>query len=146
MQIPTEEQWEDYLEDLDTEYSHRVFAGKSNDEMQIAFEENVLERTSDLRWMPKVPFQYYMLGFKQFIETRAEQCDDSSDAASCFIELVESALKNVPDYILPIFDQVMTTVKYIAENQGRFDADLDIYGDFNEIHEKIKKLAAFLVG
>jgi hypothetical protein len=141
MQIPTEEQWGDYKDELDEEYAHRMFAGKSNDEMQVAFEENVLARTEDFRYMPRTPFRYYMLEFKQFIESCKEDYDDRSDAASCFICLVEDAFKCGPDDILPILDQVLPTVKYIAENQRWFDADIDIYGDFKEIYQNILRLA-----
>jgi hypothetical protein len=140
MPVPTEEEWGDYKADLDANAAHRQFAGKSNDDVQIEFERNVIERTDELRWMPKVPFQYYMLGFKQFIESRAEQCDDRSDAASCFIRLVEEKLENIPVFILPILDQLMPTVKYVAENQNRFDADKSIYGNFFEIYENIVNL------
>lgn len=141
MPIPSEEEWGGYKADLDTEYAHRLFAGKTNDDMQTAFEENVIERTDELRWMPKMPFQYYMLGFKQFIENRAENCDDRSDAASCFIRLVAEKLKNTPDFILPILDQLLPTVEYIVENQSPFDAEVSIYGNFSEIHKNILKLA-----
>jgi len=140
MPIPTEEQWGNYKDDLDEEYAHRMFAGKSNDEVQVLFEQNVIERSEDLRWMPKMPFQYYMLGFKQFIENRADHCDDRSDAASCFIRLVEEKLKNAPDSILPIIDHVMPAVEFVIRNQSRFDADIRVYGKFSEIYDNILKL------
>ncbi len=141
MPVPTEAQWENYKNDLDACYAHSIFAGKSNDDVQIVFEQNVIERTDELRWMPRVPFQYYMLGFKQFIETRAEHCDDRSDAASCFIRLVAEKLDNTPDFIAPILDRLMPTVEYVVLNQDRFDADISIYGNFFEIYENILKLA-----
>lgn len=140
MPVPTEEEWGSYKTDLDAGYVYSVFAGKSNDDVQIDFEQNVIEKTDELRWMPIVPFQYYMLGLRQFIETRAQDFDDRSDAASCFIRLVEEKLKDAPDFIFPIIDELMPTVKYVAENQSRFDADKSIYGDFIEIYENILKL------
>lgn len=44
MQIPTEEQRGDYTADLDAEYAHRIFAGKSNNVVQVNFEQNVIEK------------------------------------------------------------------------------------------------------
>jgi len=44
--------------DLDQEWAHRKFAGKSNDEMQQYFRNNLVETASDLRFMPEMPFRY----------------------------------------------------------------------------------------
>jgi hypothetical protein len=41
--VPTEQDWGNYRDDLDQEYSHRIFAGRTNEEMQIRFHENILE-------------------------------------------------------------------------------------------------------
>jgi hypothetical protein len=40
--IPTEDEWEDYSEDLDAKYAHDMFIGKSNEEMQLQFKNHAL--------------------------------------------------------------------------------------------------------
>lgn len=91
--------------------------------------------------MPEIPFRYYMLSFKnylagpQFLETY-EACD----AASCFLGLVLDKLDNSFDDIAPILSEIMPTVEYVAKNQVLFDADVEIYGDFNEKLSEIKQM------
>jgi hypothetical protein len=67
MPIPTEADWGNYQADLDQNYAHKMFAGRTNQEMLPHFKRNVIERTADLQWMPEVPFRYYMLGFRDFV-------------------------------------------------------------------------------
>ena len=52
MRVPTEAEWGNYQADLDQEYAHKMFAGRSNQEMIPHFRRNVIERTDELRWMP----------------------------------------------------------------------------------------------
>jgi hypothetical protein len=98
--VPTEDDWGDYKSDLDQNHAHSVFAGHTNAEMQPFFRRNPLAMTDDLRWMPDVPFRYYILGFRDFIT--ADQFDflDGSDAANCFLGLVLEKLENDPRFIV----------------------------------------------
>lgn len=68
MPVPTEADWGDYQADLDQNYAHGLFAGRTNEEMQPHFQRDVIERTDELRWMPEVPFRYYMLGFRDLVK------------------------------------------------------------------------------
>ena len=146
-QVPTEEDWGNYQADPDQEYSHGIFAGRTNEEMLTAFRDNVIERTEDLRWMPGVPFQYYMIGFKDFIKTGdfGHPCD-AANSASCFIRLVLETLEAQPDHILRIMPDLFPTVDYVANHQAEYEADENIYGSFLEICKQIKSLYAALGG
>jgi hypothetical protein len=140
--IPAEADWGDYQADLDQEWAHRLFVGKSNDEMQQHFRNNPIEATSDLRFMPEIPFRYYMLGFRDCVMAGGfEPCDDS-DAASCFIRLVAQKLETQPRYIVPIMPELLPAVEHVAHNQAAFDADESIYGNFLEILKQIQTLYA----
>ncbi len=143
MNIPTEQDWENYWDDLDAKWAHKVFAGKSNDEVQVAFRNCVIEKMSDLWFMPIKPFQYYMYGFKQFIDKgKFDDEFDASDAVSCFINLVANVLEEKPGYIKPILNDLMPTLEHISENQLEYGADIDIYGHFPVKLDRIKALAA----
>ena len=93
--------------------------------------------TDDLRWMPRIPFQYYMIGFKDFVASRNFEPSDASDSANCFIGLVLEKLENHPDHILAIMPELMPTVEYVANHQAEFEADENIYGSFLELYKQI---------
>ena len=93
--IPTKADWGDYRSDLDQEWAHGKFAGKSNEEMQPYFREIPIEAAGDLRFMPEIPFRYYMLGFRDRVMSGAFETYDS-DAASCFLHLVVEKLESKP--------------------------------------------------
>jgi hypothetical protein len=130
--IPSEEDWGDYRSDLDWEYAHRQFAGRTNAEMLPHFRENVLMRSEDVSNMPEIPFRYYVLGFRDFVAARDFEEPDGSDAASCFLNLVLRKLQIQPDILLPIMPELVPTLRFVAENQALYGADESIYGSFRE--------------
>ncbi len=141
LKIPNKTDWGNYSDNLDTLYAYKKFGGKTNKEMQKYFKVNVVERAFEIRSMPLKPFQYYMLGLKEHIDSEDFGQFEESSATSCFIELVLDTLKEKPEYINPILDQLLSTLNYIAENQEYYEADIDIYGDFREKLKNIKLLA-----
>lgn len=52
MQIPSREDWGDFEDDLDARYAFKVFFGKSISEAVPLIQENPIERTDELRFMP----------------------------------------------------------------------------------------------
>jgi hypothetical protein len=142
LSIPTEADWGDYRSDLDQEWAHGKFAGKSNDEMQQYFREMPIEAASDLRFMPEIPFRYYILGFRDCIMSGGFEPCNNSDAASCFLHLVTEKLETQPRCILPTMPELIPAVEHIAHNQATFDADESIYGNFLETLKQIRVLYA----
>ena len=141
MAVPTEKDWGDYQSDLDQESAHDLFAGRTNEEMQPHFRANVIEITDELRFMPEIPFRYYMIGFRDFLMSGDFKHLEGSDAASCFLRLVLQKLEENPHCISPIMPDLIGTVDHIAQNQSSFDADESIYGDFMQLAERIHELA-----
>ncbi len=140
MPVPTEAEWGDYQADLDQKYAHDLFAGHTNEEMQPHFYRNVIERTDELRWMPEVPFRYYMLGFRDFVMAGKFSHLEGSDAASCFLSLIEEKLESHPGHILPIMPELLSAIRHVGQNQTSFDADENIYGKFQEKLEQIEAM------
>ena len=132
LSVPTEEEWGDYKSDLDQKHAHSVFAGRTNEQMQRFFRENPIALTDDLRWMPEVPFRYYMLGFRDCVMAKQFGLLDASDAASCFLGLVLEKLEKHPRHIVPIMSDLLPAAEYVARNQKLFDAEESIYGNFLE--------------
>ena len=138
--IPTESDWGDYRGDLDQQWAHDQYCGRSNEEMQKYFRNSPIEAASDLQFMPEIPFRYYMLGYRDFVISRNFDFLDSSDAASCFLNLVMHKLEREPRYIVPIMPELLSALKYVADNQAEFQADEKIYGNFAEKFERINSL------
>jgi hypothetical protein len=65
--IPTVSDWGNYHADLDENWAHDQYCGRSNEEMQRYIRNSPIEAASDLRFMPDVPFRYYMLGYRDFV-------------------------------------------------------------------------------
>ena len=141
-QIPSEQDWGDYKNDLDQEYAHRIFFGKSLEEVGPVFEHGVIERVDELRFMPLIPFRYYVRALSNYVMSKQILAnEDSPDTASCFLNLVTEKLREAPDFILPVIEDLMAAVEYVAANQTLFDADVSIYGDFTEKLAEIKILS-----
>jgi hypothetical protein len=140
--IPSTDDWGDYESDVDIKSAHRIFFGKTNQEVQEDFYRCVIERADELKFLPLIPFKYYMVGFKYFIEAGNFMMFEAADAASCFMKLVESKLQTQPEYIMPIINQLLPTVEYVGLNQDKFEASPDIYGCFSDNLIRINGLVA----
>lgn len=141
IRVPTEAEWGDYEADLDQKYAHKMFAGRTNQEMLPHFRRNVIERASELQWMPVAPFRYYMLGFRDFVMAGEFDPTWAPDAASCFIGLVLRKLEKQPGYILAIIPQLLPAVRHVAMNQASYGATESIYGSFQEKLRRIEALS-----
>lgn len=137
--IPSKGDWGD-LSDNDVLEAFEHFSGKSNNELQISFKNNVIQRCSNLRWMPIQPFKYYILGLKQYIESEDYGVFDLPDAASCFIELVEEKAISNESEMKATYPKIRGFIEHLVENQDKYEADEDIYGDFKEKADNIAAL------
>jgi len=140
--LPTDADWGDYKSDLDQNHAYTVFAKRTNEEMQPFFRRNPLGLTDDLRWMPDVPFRYYILGFRDAVMANQFDLHSGADAASCFLGLVLEKLERQPRLVVPVMPELLTAVEYVARNQRLFDADEAIYGNFLEKLSQIQTLYA----
>jgi len=138
--VPTESDWENYQDDVDQKWAHDHYLARTNEQMQGHFRNNPIEAADELRFMPEVPFRYYILGFRDCIGGGKFDSFDVSDAANCFLGLVLQKLEQQPRYIIPIMTELLATAEYIAANQSALDADEDIYGKFTEKLNRIRSL------
>lgn len=136
-EIPLEKDWGEVGEDLDIKYAHGVFFGRSSSEAEKLFQDNVIERCGDLGYMPLVPFQYYILSYRDYIVSGRFDDFNKPDAVSCFIDLVHSKMRDQPQYVAPIFDELRSVLEMIVIDQSSYEADVDIYGDFKKTFEEI---------
>jgi len=144
--VPTDADWKEAadadqtLEGLDVAHAYRTCFGRTNQEMQQRFHESVHGTAEDLCYIPRIPFQYYILGFKDFVRAAVPPYAELSDAASWFFAIVLRKLQEQPLFILPVMPDLMPTIIHISENQQQYDADVDIYGDFRGKRDSIEAL------
>jgi len=147
IKIPTERNW-DWDEPCsyyhgDIDYARAQFSGRSIEEMIPRFIQLPLAATEDLYYMPKTPFQYYVMAFKKvFMSDECRQLlieeGQAPDAASTFLHLLKSKFREYPEHIAPVMPELLPVAEFVAANQAIFEADLDIYGSFPELLNEIK--------
>jgi len=143
MRVPSEAEWGDHQGDLDQDYAHKRFAGRTNQEMVPHFRRKLIESTGELRWMPEIPFRYYMLGFRDLVTAGGFEDLGASDAASCFLGLVLEKLEAQPDYIQPIMPELFPALRHLAQNQALSGAAKSIYGSF---YNKVAQIESLCYG
>ncbi|HYJ41234.1 MAG TPA: hypothetical protein VEW08_10600 [Steroidobacteraceae bacterium] len=139
VKIPGNEEWSGYKDDLDARHAHGLWFGKSLDDMQPLFSGGrSIERGSELLFMPRRAFQFYVFAFAQYVMSEAAIGDP--DGASCFLNYLTAREKRDPGSVAAIFSRLEQTIDFVAASQARFDASHDIYGDFTEKAEDFRKL------
>lgn len=139
---PSLEEWGPETGDLDESYARQIFFGKSVEQTFPLFARNVIERASELRFMPATCFRYYMLAYRDYLLLDSTlQSDMAPDAASCFLGLVLEKLVCEPTAILPLMPEILPTVRHLELHQDDYEADREIYGNFNEKLREIERLA-----
>lgn len=134
-------EWGPESDDLDESYARRVFFGKSVEETFPLFARNVIERASELRFMPIACFQFYMRAYRDYLLLESTLSNDMApDAASCFIGLVSEKLEREPETVLPLMPELLPTLRHLALHQSEYDADIDIYGNFADKVAEIEGL------
>jgi hypothetical protein len=122
--------WHSEPWDLDLEYAFTHFNGKTIEESVPLFMENALYYQEDLMWMPHRVFDYYVHAYLAYLLSSASAND--SDGASCFIGLIEFKLQWRPADIQPPWIEIRAVLEHLAANQSFFDANVEIYGSFQQ--------------
>lgn len=140
--IPNERDWLPIGPDseLDEGYAYKNFFGKSFQQAVAQFEENALFYYEDLMYMPKIPFLFYLQAYIQYL--KSDNSTGDSDAASCFLALMESKAKEYFNDFDGRFQNYINDINYVVDNQKRFDADIDIYDSFQKRRDYILKIFA----
>ncbi|WP_266125940.1 hypothetical protein [Acinetobacter bereziniae] len=142
--IPTISDWGEIDPiDYDAQYTFDKYMDKSLNDMMEMLHSSLMERAFELQYMPDKVFNYYILGLKKYIEVTALN-DDTSSAVSIFFNLIEERVRKEPNVIKDVYPELKPILYHIANNQEKFDADVDIYGKFmdkyNFIESEMSKL------
>lgn len=141
MKIPTSSDWgEINHDDLDADYAHKQFFGKSFDEAVAMFQRNALHYQEDLQSMPAAAFNFYAPALVKYITS--PQAAGDSDGASSFLHMVSWMLKTQRNIISQKTEQLLLgTAEQISRNQAFYEADIHIYGEFPELYAEIQNHA-----
>lgn len=126
--------------ELDDGYAYKNFFGRSLQQAVNQFEENAIFYQEDLMYMPKVPFLFYLQAYIKYL--RSEKSVGDSDGASCFLGLIEFKVKEDWNDFDGRFQNYISDINFVADNQEKYDADIDIYGSFTIKRETILKIVA----
>ena len=133
--VPPEADWRSEPWDLDIPYAYKHFAGKLFEEAVELFKENAIRYQEDVMFMPRACFPYYAKAYMAYLmsETSAED----SDGASCFFGLADVRADDIKSDRNLVTD-FTRCLDHLAERQGFYDADIDIYGSFSERAKQAK--------
>jgi len=138
MSVPGRTEWLGYEADLDSKWAHGLYFGKKTSEVLEHFEGGLgIERASELAFLPRKVFQYYVFAFVEYLRSPAAAGD--SDAASPFLHLLLERERQDPGSVAEIYAELDPHVEFVAAHQEYFDADRDIYGDFTQHAAAIRK-------
>ena len=140
MNIPNKHEWGAIEKNnLDAEWAYKQFSGKSLYEAEKMFRENALYYQEDLISMPPIVFNFYAPVFAKYIVS--DYAESDSDGASSFLELIIVLLeRNRTLAKLGTMNQLMNAAKRVSQKQDYYDADIDIYGKFSDLYNKILQL------
>lgn len=137
--IPGTKEWAGYEADLDARYARKLYFGKQISEVVGYFAGGrCIERSSELLYMPRGAFQYYIFAFVEYI--RSEEAEGDSDAASVFLRLISGREKKDPGSVRAIYRELRADVEFVAANQAYYDASPHIYGSFTELGSQVRDL------
>ena len=131
MEIPSKDDWEEAWTGLDEACAFRNFSGKSLTEAHALFVQSAVTYQEDLVWMPEKPFKYYVRAYIHYVSSQQSRGD--SDAANCFLGLIETRLRDHPEWMDETWDRIDSVLRRIADQQEEFyDASPHMYGDFSK--------------
>jgi hypothetical protein len=137
--IPGHAEWAGYEADLDVKYAHKLFFGKSIAEVQQYFGDvRSIERADELLFMPRRAFQYYVFAFAEFLLSAKAAGD--SDSASPFLRLLVAREQRDPGSVAQVYPRLASAVEHVAAHQDHYDADINIYGNFQDHAAQLKAL------
>jgi hypothetical protein len=127
--------------DLDAAWAFKQFSGKSFEEAEALFQSNALYYQEDLQSMPAAAFNFYAPALAKYLTS--ERAAGDSDGASSFLHTMVWMFKTRRNIITPETEQLLVSAAdHVARNQGFYDADVSIYGQFSSLYSEILSLAS----
>jgi hypothetical protein len=128
-------------ENLDAVTAHEHFNGLTAVEAENLFKLRGSYYEEDLWSMPQEAFEFYLPAFIAYLQSSNSSSD--ADSASAFIQLIKYFLEHQPSHLKENSTLIKNALLHISQNQKKYEATPDIYGNFhNAIGKIIKHLNA----
>ena len=136
-EIPQQIHWEHNLYGLDEEGAYRNLFGKSKEEAYELILERTFSYQEDVSYTYGYTFEYYVEPYLDYL--LSDDSKEDSDAANCFLGLIEIKLSYNIEDLLPHKNYIEIVLDFVSKEQfSKFDADKNIYGLFREKVEILK--------
>ena len=157
LKIPSQSDWTGYEQDLDLQDFYKLVYGKKVDDIYYYFKNGVhISRSYELFRSNRKVFQYYIYAFALYLETIGKYDIDAQDG---FLRLLLNREEKDPgsvcqiyhnQYNIQIVDEdfdkksitlsLESTVRNIENRLDKGVIDREIYSDFPELINNVKKL------
>jgi len=142
MSLPTRQEI-NLQDDLDGRAACRNFLGKTLEQAEALFRENLLHYQEDLMWMGPAAFRFYVRAALRYAQSEAAAGD--SAIASSLAMIFEFRLEHEAAELVPIAGQLAEICGYFVEHCERFDLEPEIFGDvrarFQKLHQTFFKMS-----
>ncbi len=133
---PAAELWGDPGDDWDLRDAMELFLGKTNDDVTPLLAHNYTIRALDLALMPDPVFNYYCLGFADFLFREQPHQDDFGFLLGCFLCATEERLefwRTQPTLLQQLADKLAAseTIEEIKE---------ELTEELNHLRQKVQGL------
>lgn len=126
--IPTEEDWQGYQDEMDARYTYDILFGKTLQQAMPVFQQSCYERIWELRFLPVTVFQYYILAVRDYFIEGYYTPKDSDYIVDAYFSLVQLQLDQYPERILPVMEELLPSLHFIADHVATFNINEEIYG------------------
>jgi len=157
LKVPNQSDWIGYEKDLDLQDFYRLVYGKQVEDIYYYFKEGAyISRSDELLYSNRNIFQYYIYAFALYLETIGKYDIDAQDG---FLRLLLNREEKDPgsvcqiyhnQYNIQIVDEdfdkksitlsLESTVRNIENRLDKGVIDREIYSDFPELINNVKKL------
>lgn len=134
---PTSQNWNVNINSLDESWAYNELNGLQEEKAIKIIDVNPSTYIEMLEYVPRVPFVFYLNILAEYLLT--EQAKDNFGAASGFFDLLLRKVRKTPSYFENIQEELSIVIDKVSLNQGFYDADIEIFGDFKIQADEIKQ-------
>lgn len=136
-ELPSRSDWGDLAGDFDAQDAFKKFNGLSKQEAKRLFGDDVLACAQDIRFMPSIPFTYYLEAFCEFVLDGVYGDSLAWMVADSFASVLSSRIEGNASALISNKSQIEKAFGFIVSNQQRFAIDETFYADLSWQLEQI---------
>lgn len=135
---PTVELWGDPESDLDRSFAMEMFLGKTNEDIRPLLEFNYLVRCLDLKAMPDPVFEYYGIGFAEFLLGGPLDGERFGVFLGAFLDVTSCRREYSPLFWLGFWRQSISLLKRLSDKLAACEMNSDTKSELIEELDEIR--------